>query len=294
MEAIAFMLAPLAACLTLVGIHGYFGIHVLKREIIFIDIAMAQIAALGGVVHIVFPAELTMSWGVAAYETHVTGARTYVISLILVTIAALIFTSLKSEKLRIPLEALIGITFAVATTGAVILIDKGAGSDVHIKEMLVGSILWVKWHHIITSFIVYSLIGVFHYIFKDKFMSISENYKKAKEKGINVRLWDFLFYLSLGIVVMHSVKIGGILVVFAFLIIPASISVLFTEKWSTRILIAWAGGTIVTMCGLFFSWKVDMPSGPSVILFLGLFLLLAVIAKALKIIGRQGAPLTDS
>ena len=136
MEAIIFMLAPMAACLTLVGIHGYFGIHVLKREIIFIDIAMAQIAALGGIIHILFPAEVTTTWGVTAYETHATGGITYVFSLLLVTIAALIFTSLKSEKLHIPLEALIGITFAVATTGAVILIDKGAGGDVHVKEML--------------------------------------------------------------------------------------------------------------------------------------------------------------
>ncbi len=287
MEAVVFMLAPLAACLTLVGIHGYFGIHVLKREIIFIDIAMAQIAALGGVVHILFPAEMTTAWGVAAYETHSTAGITYIFSLLLVTVAALMFASLKSEKLQIPLEALIGITFAVATTGAVIMIDKGAGGDVHVKEMLVGSILWVKWHHITTSFIVYSLIGLFHYIFRDKFMAISESYQKAREKGINVRLWDFLFYLSLGIVVMHSVKIGGILVVFAFLIIPASISVLFTDKWATRIIIAWVGGTIVTMCGLYFSWKADVPSGPSVILFLGVFLVLAIIARALGIVGRQ-------
>lgn len=293
MEAILFMLAPLAACLTLVGIHGYFGIHVLKREIIFIDIAMAQIAALGGVIHILFPPELSTSWGIVSYESHATGGVTYIFSLVLVTLAALMFTSLKSERLHVPLEALIGITFAVATTGAVLLIDRGAGGDVHIQQMLVGSILWVKWNQIVKSLIVYSVIGAFHYVFRNKFIPISENYHKAKESGINVRLWDFLFYLSLGIVVMHSVRIGGILVVFAFLIIPASISILFTEKWSTRIAIAWIGGTIVTMCGLFFSWKVDVPSGPSVILFLGVFLLLAVIVRVLGIAGRRKVNATE-
>ena len=283
--ALQIMFAPFVACLTLVGIHGYFGIHVLKREIIFIDIAMAQIAALGGTLHLLFQPEVTTEHGIVAYTQEAYIA--YLFSLGFVIIAAVLFTFLKSEKLYISLEALIGITFAVATTGAVILIDKAAGGDVHVKEMLVGSILWVKWSQILKSFIVYSLIGVFHYWFRDKFLPISEDYQKAREKGINVRLWDFLFYLTLGIVVMHSVRIGGILVVFAFLIIPASISVLFTKKWSTRITIAWIGGTIVTMFGLFFSWKMDVPSGPAVILFLGVFLLLALVVKSFGVVKTE-------
>ena len=281
LTALGIMFAPFVACLTLVGIHGYFGIHVLKREIIFIDIAMAQIAALGGTFHLLFQPDVTVEHGIVAYTQE--AYLTYLFSFGFVAIAAVVFTFLKSEKLVISLEALIGITFAVATTGAVIFIDKAAGGDVHVKEMLVGSILWVKWSQILKSFIVYSIIGAFHYRFRDKFIPISENYKKAKEKGINVRLWDFMFYLTLGIVVMHSVRIGGILVVFAFLIIPASISVLFTQKWSTRITISWIGGTIVTMFGLLFSWKMDVPSGPSVILFLGVFLILALIVKSFGI-----------
>jgi len=287
-DALVIMFAPFLACLTLVGIHGYFGIHVLKREIIFIDIAMAQIAALGGIVHMLFPPEVTTEWGITAYTQEAfIPYVTYFFSLLFVMIAAAVFTYLKSEKLYISLEALIGITFAVATTGAVILIDVGAGGDVHVHDMLVGSILWVKWSQILKSFIVYSIIGAFHYRFRHKFLSISEDYQKAKEKGINVRLWDFLFYFTLGIVVIHSVAIGGILVVFSFLIIPASISVLFSQNWSTRIMIAWIGGTIVTMLGLYFSWKIDVPSGPSVILFLGVFLFLALIVKALNIFGTS-------
>jgi len=276
------MFAPFVACLTLVGIHGYFGIHVLKREIIFIDIAMAQIAALGGTLHLLFAPEVTVEHGIVAYTQE--AYLIYLFSFAFVAVAALLFTFLKSEKLLIPLEALIGITFAVATTGAVIFIDKAAGGDVHVHEMLVGSILWVKWSEILKSFIVYSLIGIFHYWFRDKFLPISEDYYKAKQQGINVKLWDFLFYLTLGIVVMHSVRIGGILVVFAFLIIPASTSILFTQKWFSRIAIAWIGGTIVTMFGLFFSWKMDVPSGPAVILFLGVFLLLALIVKSLGLV----------
>jgi len=286
-DALVIMFAPFLACLTLVGIHGYFGIHVLKREIIFIDIAMAQIAALGGTISMILPVEVTTAWGIVSYTAHGGGTIAYLFSLVLVIVAAAVFTYLKSEKLYVSLEALIGITFAVATTGAVILIDVGAGGDVHVHDMLVGSILWVKWSQILKSFIVYSIIGVFHYRFRHKFLPISEDYQKAKEKGINVRLWDFLFYFTLGIVVIHSVAIGGILVVFSFLIIPASISVLFSQNWSTRIIIAWIGGTIVTMLGLYFSWIIDVPSGPSVILFLGVFLFLAVIVNALNIFGTS-------
>lgn len=282
--ALTIMFAPFVACITLVGIHGYFGIHVLKREIIFIDIAMAQIAALGGTIFMLLPVEITSEWGTVAYEAHGGGIIAYIFSLILVFFAAGIFTLLKSEKLFVSIEALIGITFAVATTGAVILIDKGAGGDVHVKEMLVGSILWVKWSSILKSFIVYSLIGGFHYLFRDKILAISENYQKAKESGINVKLWDFFFYFTLGIVVIHSVAIGGILVVFAFLIIPATISSLFSVKWGPRIIIGWIIGTIVTVAGLWHSWKWDVPSGPCVILFLGVSLLLAALVKKLKIV----------
>jgi len=285
--AIIIMFAPFVACLTLVGIHGYFGIHVLKREIIFIDIAMAQIAALGGTISMLLPVDVSSAWGIVSYTAHGGGAIAYLLSLVLVFFAAAVFTLLKSEKLYVSIEALIGITFAAATTGAVILIDKGAGGDVHVHDMLVGSILWVKWDQILKSFIVYSIIGALHYKFRDKILPISEDYQKAKEKGINVKLWDFFFYFTLGIVVIHSVKIGWILVVFAFLIIPASISVLFSQNWSTRITIGWIVGTIVSTLGMYFSWKLDVPSGPSVILFLGVFLLFAVIIKALNIIGAS-------
>jgi len=284
--ALLIMFAPFIACLTLVGIHGYFGIHVLKREIIFIDIAMAQIAALGGTISMILPVEVSNAWGIESYTTaHGGGAIAYLFSLVLVLFAAAVFTLLKSEKLYVSIEALIGITFAAATTGAVILIDKGAGGDVHVKEMLVGSILWVKWSDILKSFIVYSVIGALHYLFRDKILPISEDYQKARQKGINVKLWDFFFYFTLGIVVIHSVKIGGILVVFAFLIIPASISVLFSQKWSTRITIGWVVGTLVTMLGLYYSWTMDVPSGPSVILFLGVALLVALIIKKLNLLG---------
>ena len=266
MNIFEFMFAPFAACLVLVGILGYFGIHVLKREIIFIDIAMAQIAALGLTAAFLFNIDEHSKWS-------------YLFSVGFTTTAAAVFTFMKDEKLHIPLEAIIGLSYAVATTAALIIIDRSAGAGEHIKEMLVGSILWVSWSEILKTAIVCIVIGGIHYRFRNKFVTISEDSRAAQKSGINVKLWDFIFYGTLGVVVMHSVRIGGILVVFAFLIIPSSISVLFSKRWSSRILIGWIVGTLVSVCGLYCSWIFDLPSGPAVILFLGAFLILAMMIK---------------
>ena len=250
MEALLFMLPPFVACLTLIGIHGYFGIHVLKRGIIFVDIAMAQIAALGVTFAFIFHMGHESPW-------------TYPISLIFVSLAAWFFASLRCRHPRICMEAIIGIFYAVAATTAVIIIDKAAGSHEHTKEMLIGSILWVQWPEIFKSLIVYAAIGGLHFVFRHKFIPLSENYEIAKQSGLKTLAWDFLFYITLGIVVMHSVRIGGILIVFAFLIIPASISALFSDRWFPRILIAWVTGTIVSFLGLILSWNKDVPSEPA-------------------------------
>ena len=268
--AIEFMFAPFVVCILLIGINIYFGIHVIKREIIFIDIALAQIAALGGTIATII------------HHTHShdeLSLEGYLFAVAFTILAVAIFTLLKSRRLPISLESLIGIAYAVAATGTVILLDMAAGGDVHVKEMVEGSILWVSWKQILELFIVFIVIGLFHYIFRDKFISLSNNYNE--KNGNHSLLWDFLFYASFGIVVVHSVQIGGILTVFAFLIIPASISALFTDNWLSRILIGWILGTIVTICGLYLSWVMDVPSAPTVILFLGVCLLLAIIVKSL-------------
>ncbi len=276
LTATEFMIAPFVVCLLLIGINVYFGIHVIKREIIFIDIALAQIAALGGTI-----AEIIneLGHGDAGHvhshdESSMVG---YLFSIGFTTLAAAMFTLLKSRKLSIPLESLIGIAYAVAATGAVILLDKAAGGDVHVHEMFAGSILWVTWSQILKILFVFSLVGLFHYIFRHKFISLTDNYNKPNQKYSP--LWDFLFYASFGVAVVHSVEVGGILTVFAFLIIPASISALFSESWVHRILIGWGLGTIVTICGLFLSWNMDVPSSPTVILFLGVSLLFALILR---------------
>jgi zinc/manganese transport system permease protein len=276
--AIEFMLAPFVVCLLLIGINVYFGIHVIKREIIFIDIALAQIAALGGTVagilHDLLP-------GHAGHSHDEHNLMWYLFAIGFTTLAALMFSVLKSKKLPIPLESLIGIAYAVAATGAVIILDKAAGGDVHVHEMVAGSILWVNWHQITVLLIVFGLIGLFHFLYRKTFFALTDSYNNETKNNFSF-WWDFLFYATFGIAVVFSVQVGGILTVFAFLIIPASISALFSGNWRNRILLGWGIGTLVTICGLYLSWKMDVPSSPTVILSLGVFLLLAIVVRSMK------------
>jgi zinc/manganese transport system permease protein len=254
----------------------YFGIHVIEREIIFIDIALAQIAALGSAVSLVL-AKLNIG-----HQHHVQehDSRTFMAYLFCL-IAAGIFTLLKNKHLKIPLEAIIGIAYAVATTSAVIILDKGAGSDVHIHDMLTGTILWISWHHVMRLFLVILVIGMFHYLFRDKFKALTLAYQGQETNIANPGLWDFLFYFTFGIVIVEAVSVGGILTVFGFLIIPSSISALFAIRWTSRILAGLLVGSISTICGLYLSWVMDVPCSPTIILFLAGCLLLSVLFKGI-------------
>ncbi len=283
--ALNFMLAPLVASLLLIIIMSYFGIHVIEREIIFIDIALAQIAALGSAVSMV----INISAAGMDSISHEQDTRT-ILSYLFCLIAAGFFSVLKDRQLRIPLEAIIGITYAFATTSAVIILDKGAGSDVHIHDMLTGAILWVTWPQILRLFIIVAVIGGFHYFFRNKFKEITIAYKGAETNIKNPKLWDFIFYFTFGIIIVEAVNIGGVLTVFAFLIIPASISALFAKRWTTRISIGLLIGGIATLLGLYLSWIMDIPCSPAIILFLGLGLLASLLIKAVIKLKLKRAP----
>ena len=269
-EIVQFLFPPFIACLTLVGIHGYLGIHVIEREIIFIDIALAQIAAVGTTVATIF-------WHA---DEHSFSA--YLFSLGFTVLAAFFLTKIKKRITQISQEAIIGVTYAVAAAGALFLMALAAGSDVHMEHMLTGSILWAKWSDILPCAAVYAGIGLFHYLFIDKFRKVTHHYDAAVKEGVNAEFWDFLFYATLGIVVTHSVRIAGVLVVFALLVIPATISAMFAEKWSKRIGIAYVLGIVVTTIGLAFSYIFDFSCGPSVVMFLGIALILAALIRKLR------------
>jgi len=280
---IEFLILPFIACLILTGITVYFGIHVIKREIIFIDIALAQIAALGSSVALVIQETFSHQH---IHHAENGGVRTpeYALSLFFILLAAMVFTILKNRKIKVPLEAFIGITFAVATTGAVIILDKGAGGDTHIHAMLAGSILWVTLHQVMRLLIVVFVVGLFHFIFRKKFKALTDSYHNPQEKLTNPKLWDFLFYFTFGFVIIEAVNIAGIILVFAFLIIPASISSLFFTTWTKRFFTGLFIGAAVTFCGLYLSWVMDIASSPAIILFLSISLFLGLIIQGIKMV----------
>jgi zinc/manganese transport system permease protein len=278
MIAIDFLLLPFIACFLLGLINVYFGIHVIKREIIFIDIALAQIAALGSAVAMVI---FVLIHPEVSHEQGHNNAFTYLFSLGFITLAALMFTFLKNKKISIPLEAAIGISYAVAATGAVIILDKGAGGDVHVHDMLIGSILWVSWHNVTQLFIVVVMVGTFHIVFRRKFIPLTDTYQNKNNVIRNSQLWDFLFYFTFGIVIIEAVNIAGILTVFAFLILPASISTIFAVKWWSKIWIGWIICLLTSSAGLYISWKMDIACSPVIIVFLGILLVLSIMTKRL-------------
>ena len=251
-------------CLILVGIHSYLGLHVLRRKVIFVDLALAQIAALGTTVGFLF-----------GIMPDTTGA--YWFSLMFTFIGAGVFSISRIRHEKIPQEAVIGLTYAIAASVAILVIDKAPHGAEHIKEILTGSILWVKWETIRNAAIIYSFVGIFHFIYRKQFILISENPNEAYKKGMNVRFWDFLFYVSFGVVITHSVGTAGVLLVFVFLVVPAITSMLITDVLWKQLVIGWSMGLIVSIVGLYLSYIGDLPSGPTVVSFYGLMLIIVAL-----------------
>ncbi len=247
-------------CLILVGIHSYLGIHVIKRKVIFVDLALAQVAALGTTVGFLF--------GILPDSP---GA--YWFSLGFAILGAAVFSLSRFRNEKIPQEAVIGLVYAVVAAVAILVIDKAPHGAEHIKELLTGSILWVKWKTIGTAALVYSGVGIFHFIFRKNFLLISDNPEEAYKQGLNVRFWDFLFYVSFGIVITHSVGTAGVLLVFVFLVVPAITSIMITDVLWKQLTIGWSMGLVVSVAGLYISYVADLPSGPTVVALYGATLL---------------------
>ena len=256
MEFISFLILPFIASLILTGIHAYLGVHVVERGVIFVDLALAQIAALGATIAIL-----------AGFDPH--GHWAYWISLAFTFLGAGIFALVRSQRGRIPLEAFIGITYAVASAAAILAMSKATGETEHLKDMLVGNILAVSRDEVIRTAALYGAIGLFHYIFRKKFLLISTNPREAEAQGISIGLWDFLFYASFGFVVTSSVAIAGVLLVFCYLIVPSVGAMLFADRVGRRLAIGWTMGTLVSALGVYFSVLMDLPTGAAIVCTFG-------------------------
>jgi zinc/manganese transport system permease protein len=196
-------------------------------------------------------------------------------------IGAAIFSLLRSWRKGIPLEAFIGITYAVASAAAILAMSKATGETEHLKDMLVGNILAVSRHEVIKTAILYGCIGLFHFTFRKKLLAISLNHDNTEKLGINVRLWDFLFYASFGFVVTSSVAIAGVLLVFCYLVVPSVGAMLFAKRISTRLAIGWTMGTLVSALGCYCSVYFDTPTGATIVCTFGAVLVCMVIARSL-------------
>jgi zinc/manganese transport system permease protein len=268
MDIFMFLLAPLAASLILTGIHAYLGVHVVERGVIFVDLALAQIAALGAIVALII-----------GMDPH--GSSAYWISLGFTFLGAFVFSVAKSKRAHIPQEAFIGIAYAVASAAAILAMSKATGETEHLKDMLVGNILAVSWQEVGRTAALYGVIGLFHYIFRKRFLLISMNPKEAEAQGISVRFWDFLFYASFGLVVTSSVAIAGVLLVFCYLIVPSVAAMLFTDRIGPRLAIGWTMGTLVSALGVVLSVKMDTPTGATIVCTFGGVLILMFLVHLL-------------
>jgi zinc/manganese transport system permease protein len=283
MEIFLFLLAPFVASLILTGIHAYLGVHVVERGVIFVDLALAQIAALGATVAIV-----------VGMDPH--GRASYWISLGFTFLGAAIFAFARTRRGHIPQEAFIGIAYSVASAMAILLMSKATGETEHLKDMLVGNILAVSWPEVRKTAVLYALVGIFHYVFRKKFLLISMNHEKAETLGVSVRFWDFLFYASFGFVVTSSVAIAGVLLVFCYLIVPSVGAMLFADRIGPRLAIGWTMGTLVSALGCYLSVLLDTPTGATIVVTFGgvlvlMFLLHLVVhpGRATQLTGAHAA-----
>ena len=277
LDTLRFLAAPFAASLILTGIHSYLGVHVVERGVIFVDLSLAQIAALGATISMLLP--------FTGGDPH--GPWVYWISLGFTFIGAGIFSTIRVRRARIPQEAIIGISYAVASAGAILAMSKATSESEHLKDMLVGNILAVSWPEVIHTAVLYAIVGAFHYVFRKPFLAISLAPNHQPPPGLNVRLWDFLFYASFGFVVTSSVAIAGVLLVFCYLIVPSVAAMLYSEHIGRRLAIGWTMGTVVSALGIYLSVKLDLPTGATMVCTFGLVLI--VMAALRPLFGRRAA-----
>ena len=266
-DALLVMKWPLVACLLLPGILVYFGLHIVRRGIIFVDLALAQVAALGMC--------LCLMLGHDPHDFH-----TYLWSLGFTLIGALIFTFTRTrENHRVPQEALIGIVYVVAAA-AILLLSKSTAGNEELKNTLVGDVLNVSQSQVWQTFALFAVIAVIHLLFRKRFLALTFNATGATEP--RARWWDFLFYATFGLVVTSFVQIGGVLLVFSYLVVPAVCANLLATSLGTMLAIGIAAAMLGGVGGLAVSYQFDLPTGAAIVCMLGLVLIIAAVVAKLR------------
>ena len=265
MEVFAVLKWALVACLILPWLLVYLGLHIVQRQIIFVDLALAQVAALG-----------TCFALLLGYDPH--DWQSYGLSVGFTMAGAFIFTMTRSDNHRVPQEALIGIVYVVAAAAGILVLSKSAGGREELQRSLVGELLFVTPGEIGKTFALFLAIGAVHFIFRKKFLALSFEHARGTVSGFPARCWDFLFYALFGLVVTSFVHIGGVLLVFSYLIVPAVCANYLADTLRARMIIGWVTATLASVGSLLVTAKVDLPIGAAVVCGLGLVLLLTIIA----------------
>ena len=269
-DLVSILALPMLACVILTGIHCYLGIHVLMRKVIFVDLALAQVAALGAAVG-------------AIVGIGVDSLSNYGFALMFTMVGAALFALGRFRDRRIPQEAVIGIVYAVSSAIALLVLAKSAVERDEIESMLTGRLLFVDSHEVIKTVIIYSAVALIHIIFAGRFFALSRDHNG----GIRSKAWDFLFYATFGVVVTSSVKMAGVLLVFSYLIVPAACAMLFLRRVWSRLLFGWGLGLLGSLLGLIISAWWDLPVGPSIVAIFGMLFLLCTIIYVLTGLGKQ-------
>jgi zinc/manganese transport system permease protein len=272
-----FLAAPFVASLILAGIHAYLGVHVVERGVIFVDLALAQIAALGATAAVLLP--------FVGPDPH--GPGVYWVSLAFTFLGAAVFSVVRGQSHRIPQEAVIGIAYAVASAATILVMSHATAESEHLREILVGNILTVSWTEVAKTAALYAVVGLFHYVYRRQFLKISLDPSDARAQGLSLRWWDFLFYASFGFVVTSSVAIAGVLLVFCYLIVPSVAAMLYADRIGPRLAIGWTMGTGVSVLGVFLSVVLDLPTGATMVCTFGVVLVAMALLRPVLV--RMGA-----
>lgn len=274
MEAIIFLLAPFCLCLVLMGIHCYLGLHVLQRGVIFVDLGLAQVAGLGYALALSLHLEKD-------------SVLCYLLSLGLTLITSALLAWARNYAKICSQEVLVGIIYALSSALLVLIANTLPHGAEYLQEMMVGKILWTTWPEVIITAIIYTLVGLIHYIFRKPLMAASFNRQEKRGSAA----WDFIFFSLFGVVITSSVKIAGILLVFAVLIVPALISTWFFQNIKGRLLFAWPLGFVICLLGMAISYWFDLPAGAVIVTC---FTLLPIFVLPLLILFYPKGPRTLS
>jgi len=267
-ETARFFLLQTTLIAVVLVMHTYIGLHIIRRTLIFSDLVLDQLAAFGALI------------GVALGVRYGSGGS-YVAAMVVVLVGAGLLALIKPGSRAVPREAVIGILYVLALAGTLLLGDKLQGGASYVTKALSGAMLWVSWPLVGVTVVVYIGLLVFHYIFRGKFIALAQKPGSLQ----NERLWDFLFFTTQGIITVLIVPIAGVLLAYAFLMIPAAIAAMFTTRWAPAVLIGWSVGFVACMIGLGSSYVFDFPYGPSIVLSLGVFFICAVAIRLALVTG---------